>query len=271
MKKIASSLKNWLHKKQIKSTIRRFDDKVDHTQWSGAEFYSSYFTPFPLDPPHSYSPQGAARSNKINSEVGSLAANITSELKNKIVGFLGKDTRLDDIYLFWYNPEKCNEWSLSNSWHDDNVGHRIKIYVCFEGNGNTPTVVIPNSYNKPYSPRKSEISRFIGKRNTEDAFNQAKLAYKSGDIAMFDTSCLHRGLYEEPAGMRAVLVMEYIDRNKANIIAGKSPCGPAMSRNGKVTFSHQAYEALNSTGLIDNSLIRKNGDKYEYSLSFKTS
>lgn len=268
LRKIAFSLKNWLYKKQITSTIRRMDEKVDHTQWPGAEFHPDYFKPFSLGYPEKYSPQGVARSNDIDSEVGELAAKITTDFKEKIVGFLGEDTRLDDIYLFWYDPDKREEWSLSNSWHDDNVGHRIKIYVCFEGNGNTPTVVIPNSYNKPYTPRKSEIARFVGKRDIENAENQVKLAYKSGDIAMFDTACLHRGLYEEPAGLRAVLVMEYIDRKKANIIAGKSPCGPAMSRTGKVTFSQEAYDALNETGLIDNAIIKKNGDRYEYSLAF---
>ncbi|HHX4831926.1 hypothetical protein OMP46_12720 [Acinetobacter baumannii] len=266
LKKILLSLVNWVRKSQIISTIRRFDKDIDHTKWQGAEFFPNYFEPFKLVPPTGYNPQGVHRNNTIENDIGEVAAKITTEFKDKIVEFLGKDVRLDDIYMFWYDPDKRQEWSLSNSWHDDNVGHRIKIFVCFEGNGNTPTVVIPNSYNKPYKPNTSEILRFAGKRNINSNNGEIKLAYKSGDIAMFDTACLHRGLYEEPAAIRSVLVMEYIDRNKANIIAGKSPCGPGMSRTGKVVFKEGAYKALKNTGLIDDQLIKKENDEYIYSL-----
>ncbi|PPC22508.1 hypothetical protein AbaHC9436_00520 [Acinetobacter baumannii] len=266
LKKILLSLVNWVRKSQIISTIRRFDKDVDHNKWCGAEFFPNSFEPFYLSPPSNYNPQGVHRNNIIEDNIGDVAAKVTAQFKDKIVDFLGADVRLDDIYMFWYDPNKRKEWSLSNSWHDDNVGHRIKIFVCFEGNGNTPTVVIPNSYNKPYKPNTSEILRFAGKRNINSNNGEIKLAYKSGDIAMFDTACLHRGLYEEPAAIRSVLVMEYIDRNKANIIAGKSPCGPGMSRTGKVVFKEGAYKALKNTGLIDDQLIKKENDEYIYSL-----
>jgi len=267
LRKFIGSILNWIRKQQITSTIRRFDEAVDHSKWQGADFYPNYFTPFKIPTPSQYNIQGMHRKNTIENDVGELAAKITQDFKEKLTNFLGKDIRLDDIYLFWYDPSKCKEWSLSNSWHDDNVGHRIKIYVCFEGNGNTPTVVIPNSYNKPYKQNKSEISRFAGKRDTTSNQREIKLNYKAGDIAMFDTSCLHRGLYEEPAAPRTVLVMEYIDRNKANIISGKSPCGPGMSRTGQVIFKEEAYKALKDTGLIDEKLIVKKGNEYIYSLA----
>jgi len=266
LRKFISSILNWIRKQQITSTIRRFDETVDHSKWQGADFFPNYFQPFKLDKPVQYNPQGVYRNNTIENNVGELAAKITLDFKEKLINFLGENVRLDDIYLFWYDPSKREEWSLSNSWHDDNVGHRIKIYVCFEGNGNTPTVVIPNSYNKPYKQNKTEILRFTGKRNITENIQQIKLNYKAGDIAMFDTSCLHRGLYEEPATLRSVLVIEYIDRNKANIIADRSPCGPGMSRTGKVIFKENAYYALKETGLIDEKLIKKENDEYIYSL-----
>lgn len=267
LKQYLRSALNWFQKQQIIGHIRKYDFAVDHNSWVGAEFYPSYFTPFALPQPANYGSLGIFQTSTIENNVGDLAAKIASDFKSKLVGFLGKDTRLDDIYLFWFDPTKRKEWSLSNSWHDDNVGHRIKIFVCFEGNGNTPTVVIPNSYNKPYKPRVSEIGRFAGKRNVVSVENEIRLNYKSGDVAMFDTACLHRGLYEEPSAVRTVLVMEFIDRNKANTIAGKSPCGPGMSRNAKVIFKEGAYKALKGTNLLDEGLIKKIGDEYHYSLS----
>lgn len=267
LKRILRSLRNWIQKQQITNTIRHFDEKVDHTKWQGADFFPDYFSPFKLPMPPKYDAQGIYYSTLIEDNVGALAAKITEDFKDKIFDFLGPDTRLDDIYLFWYDPSKRKEWSLSNSWHDDNVGHRIKIYVCFEGNGNTPTVVIPNSYNKPYKQNKSEILRFSGRRDITTNQKEIKLSYKSGDVAIFDTTCLHRGLYEEPAAVRSVLVMEYINRNKANLITGKAPCGPGTSRTGKILFTENTYKALKATGLIDEQLIEKQENKYFYAQS----
>lgn len=266
LKKVVGAIRSWVQKYSITSTIQKFDKQIDHTKWQGAEFFPNYFVPYKLTPPTKYSAQGTYREITIDNDLGAIASKITEDFKPKLKSLLGGDLRLDDIYLFWYDPSKRTEWSLSNSWHDDNVGHRIKIFVCFEGNGTTPTVVIPNSYNKPYKMRSSEYKRFLGGRNIDEVTEEIKLAYQKGDIAMFDTSCLHRGLYEEPAAVRAVLVMEYIDRNKANIIAGKSPCGPGMSRTGKVIFEEGAYKHLKETGLIDDQLIKKVGSEYVYSL-----
>lgn len=162
LKKVIGAIRSWLQKYSITTTINKFDEKLDHTSWKGAEFYPNYFQPFALVPPSNYSSQGTYRQIKIDDKLGEVAANITEDFKDKLVSLLGDNVRLDDIYLFWYDPEKRTEWSLSNSWHDDNVGHRIKIFVCFEGNGTTPTVVIPNSFNKPYKMRNSEYKRFLG-------------------------------------------------------------------------------------------------------------
>lgn len=264
---IIQKIKNRLTYLSNKRNIRKFDRSVDHNSWCGAEFHSAYFEPFSLPEPKGPFSYGTYRDTVITDQVGLFAAKIVDDFKEKIVGFLGDHARLDDIYLFWYDPAQRDKWSFSNSWHDDNVGHRIKIYVCFEGNGTTPTVVVPNSYNKPYKLRKGERRRFAGIRDTTSIESEVRLAYKSGDIAMFDTSCLHRGLYEEPAAKRSVLVMEFIDRRKCNKIAGILPCAPGMSPLGRVIFESQAYAALLRTGLLDEDLISSANDRYEYSLA----
>lgn len=127
--------------------------------------------------------------------------------------------------------------------------------------------MIPNSYNKPYTRRKEERQRFANIRDTSSRPGEFRLAYKAGDVAIFDTSCLHRGLYEEPAARRAVLALEFIDRDKCNKIAGILPCAPGMSPTGKVLFEQGAYEALRQTGLLDETLIAREGEYYSYSLA----
>lgn len=264
---LLQKIKNRLTYLHNRSAIRLYDARVDHTSWSGADFHENYFEPVALPEPAGPYKHGVCRKLTIDAQVGALAASLIDDFKGKIIGFLGDRVRLDDIYLFWYDPEKRDTWSYSGSWHDDNVGHRIKIYACFEGNGTTPTVVLPHSYNKPYSRRPLERQRFAGVRDTDSRAGEVRLAYKAGDVAIFDTSCLHRGLYEEPAARRAVLVMEFIDRDKCNAIAGGLPCGPGMSRTGKVIFEPGAYEALAKTGLLDEELITRDGEHYSYSLA----
>lgn len=257
---------NHIRKLRIRSTIRKFDQGVDTNIWPGASFYEDYFTPFEIPAPSVYNSQGVARSNRVDDKVAVVAKAIIDDFSSFIVSYLGGKVRLDDMYLFWFDPDKITDWSLSNSWHDDNVGSRIKVYVCFSGNGSTPTVVLPNSHNKPYSPRLSEISRFAGARNIKLRENQIALRYKSGDVAMFDTSCLHRGLYEQPAAKRTVLVLEFINRDKSNVIAGFSPCGPGMSRTGEVVFDEKAIELIRQTGMLDEELLSEKNGEYIYSL-----
>ena len=266
IKKMLSPYINHARKLKIKPIIRRYDKDVVTTSWSGASFYEGYFIPFDISPPEKFSPQGVARSNVINAEVAEVAEKVILEFKDFIVGYLGENVRLDDIYMFWFDPEKVTSWSLSNSWHDDNVGSRIKVFVCFDGNGKTPTVVIPSSHNNPYSPRREEISRFSGVRSTHQIDTQIALRYKSGDLAMFDTSCLHRGLYEQPSAKRTVLVLEFINRDKSNRIVGYAPCGPGMSKVGEVHFDEASFRLLKGTGLLDESLISTERGKYIYSI-----
>ncbi len=255
-----------MRKLKIKPIIRHYDKNVAVASWSGASFHENYFSPFEVPPPVGFSSQGVARSNVISDAVAEVAHAVITDFKGFIIDYLGSSVRLDDIYMFWFDPAKVSNWSLSNSWHDDNVGSRIKIFVCFEGGGNTPTVVIPNSHNHPYSPRKEEISRFAGVRNIQNVENQVALRYKSGDLAMFDTSCLHRGLYEQPSAKRTVLVLEFIDRDKSNRIVGYAPCGPGMSKVGEVFFGEEGMNLLKTSGMLDESLISYESGGYVYSL-----
>ncbi len=266
LKKILNPYVNHARKLKIKPIIRHYDKDVRVASWSGASFHEAYFSPFDIPPPAKFNAQGVARSNVIDAKVAEVACKVIADFGGFITDYLGSNVRLDDIYMFWFDPDKVENWSLSNSWHDDNVGSRVKVFVCFNGDGSTPTVVVPNSHNIPYSPRKEEISRFSGVRNTQDVAGQVELRYKSGDLAMFDTSCLHRGLYEQPSAKRTVLVLEFIDRDKSNRIVGYAPCGPGMSKVGEVIFDEAGFKLLEGTGLLDESLVSAQCGNYVYSL-----
>lgn len=266
IKKLLNPYINHARKLKIKPIIRHYDKDIQVNSWSGASYHEGYFSPTDILPPVKFNAQGVARSNFIDNSVAEVAHKVINDFGSFIRNYLGSDVRLDDIYMFWFDPEKVETWSLSNSWHDDNVGSRIKIFACFNGTGTTPTVVLPNSHNKPYTPRREEISRFSGVRNTQDVEGQIELRYKSGDLAMFDTSCLHRGLYEQPSAKRTVLVLEFINREKSNRIVGHAPCGPGMSRTGEVIFEEAGLELLKGTGMLDDDLLSAEHGNFTYSL-----
>ena len=63
---------------------------------------------------------------------------ITPEVRS----YLGKDSFLDGIYWRETSAIKSHvklKYSNSISWHTDNVGNRLKLFLCIEGDGGQPT------------------------------------------------------------------------------------------------------------------------------------
>jgi hypothetical protein len=107
----------------------------------------------------------------------------------------------------------------------------------------------------------------MGKIDTSKRNDEIYLRYSEGDVAIFDTNLIHRGLYEEPASQRTVIVVEFINRHKSNKISGRAPCGPGSTPSGVVTFANDAYQEILRTQMLDLDLIRSDGDLHSYSIS----
>lgn len=247
--------------------IRAIDRDVPVHVWHGSAFYPGAARSVDLPRPVDFDETGTHLSRRITAQMGEVAADVVGWLAPFIREYLGDHARLDDLVLFWFDPSRTRAFNISGSWHDDNVGHRLKTYICLQGDGSTPTVVLPDSHRRPYAVRLAEIGRAMGREDHAPKDGEERLAYRTGDVAIFDTHCLHRGLYEEPAGERVVLVAEFVNRYKADAISGKAPCGPGGCPTGKVLFSPEAYIALGGTGLIDERLTRPVDGGIEYSLS----
>lgn len=140
---------------------------------------------------------------------------------------------------------------MSGAWHDDNCGHRLKMFICVHGDGSTPTLYLPGSHRSRYRFGVLELLRFSGRGDSKSRVGEVALRYSSGDVAVFDTNGLHRGKYEHSACERIVIVAEFINRKKSDVISGRAPCGPGSKPNGEVIFSSAAFEILNTSGLID--------------------
>jgi hypothetical protein len=200
-------------------------------------------------------------SNVINKDVALILAKSIKLLEKDIIDYLGSESRLDGLSVWWFDPTISEKHGVSGGWHQDNCGNRLKLYICLEGDGSTPTIIQKDSHKNLYSFGIKDLIRFIGKADTEDRENEIRLAYKSGDISIFDPHMMHRGLYETPATKRVVILAEFINRNKGNAIHQHAPCGP-----NKVRFDNDAFDIVNSTRFIDHNLINNNTDFYDYSI-----
>ena len=237
--------------------------------FKGYAFAEKVLNPQSMQQPATFDRFGMFTSRDITLPLASLAYDAIDYFKLDIIQYLGADCRLDDLYCSWFNPQRASIKNVSGGWHDDNCGHRLKIFICIKGDGSTPTVILPESNRRPYSFRSSEFIRFFGYADQRSLPGEVFLRYKTGDIAMFDTNGLHRGLYEETASERVVLIAEFMNRQKSNKISGKAPCGPGSAPMGKVCFDADASKLIIKTGLIDTQLCRQVGGGFEYSLSHR--
>ena len=143
--------------------------------------------------------------------------------------------------------------SVSGSWHTDDLGKKINLFLCVEGNGTMPTAFIPGSHKKKYNPNLLINFRHFNVKNFKKNQNEILLKYKKNDCAMFDSNGLHRGIYEkETTKDRIVLQMQFLDIQKVYQLGFKKTPKLFMYKNTKPIFRDKKE---NEKLLIDNSLI----------------
>ena len=77
---------------------------------------------------------------RLSEEHADALAEIIGAIEDPILAYLGVDAKLDGVSWSESNKEKSRS-SISAFWHTDNVGARIKVFVCLDGDGSQPTVI----------------------------------------------------------------------------------------------------------------------------------
>jgi hypothetical protein len=272
VKKILLIYRDFLGKIEISESINKYDDEIRISGDSSGYWFIKggigNFEKYEKHKKSKYDEYGFYVTREIDKALASTALECIKLFKNDIFNFLGPDTRLDDIYLTSFDPAKVKKNSNSGNWHRDNCGHRLKIFACLEGDGTSPTLIIPKTNQVPYKftfiefLRQLKLLPWVKKTNAP-----VELRYQKGDLAMFDTHLLHRGGYEKSRSKRDILVIEFINKHKSNEISGLAPCGPGSNKNGMVKFSETAFQLLSSLSLLDYKLIKKLEDNsYSYTI-----
>lgn len=187
----------------------------------------------------------------------------SQSLSKKVKEYLGANVRIDDAYL---KTIKDDLKSVSEGWHNDNVGYRLKLFIVFDVEGEpAPTVVLPTARPSLYKFNIIEdTARIIFERSsTSNRLGQVVVNYQGGTCLLFDTNIEHRGGYSESRGVRHCIVVEFIDREKAEKIKQFSPCGPLQGK-GRIRISGKP-ELIEKSDLLDKSILNKvRDDLFDY-------
>jgi hypothetical protein len=173
--------------------------------------------------------------------------------------YLGPSLRLDNYYFHGTTPVSSR--SVSSSWHTDNVGHRIKMFITLHSDGETPTAYIPGSNRKLFRMPVAEQLRFFGIPDYRKKRHEELIRHEVGSVALLDTNGLHRGVYEASPFQRLCFVIEFINRKKANALVGRGlPIGPGRIAPGcdPTRFTDEAVAIL--ADLLDKNLLHSLDD-----------
>ncbi len=194
---------------------------------------------------------------------------IFDKLNPMIINYIGKNAKLDNIMFNLTTKEHANSKASSN-WHTDNVGARLKVFICFKGDGSQPTYIIPSKtkYPKMFYFLKSylmEVFRWLGKSNKIKIKNEISLIHKTGTINVLDTNLLHRGCYENATKDRYELKLEFSDPAK-HFFARRVLLSPIGTEKMYSFFFHKDFLKLNSfSSLLDQKrTYKKLKDHYLY-------
>ena len=188
---------------------------------------------------------------------------IFSKITPRVRDYLGDNCFLDGIN--WFVSEN-SEQSISENWHTDNVGNRIKVFICVDGDGSQPTYIIPSKDRIP-SQRQwlfntlNELRRWVGRKNKNKLVGEKALEHKTGTVFLFDTQLLHRGSYFTGRSRRVIFHLEFSDPSKHEISRG--PIGTQEVNSFR--FSKELLEIQPFTNILDSKRIQKQNELLQYS------
>ncbi len=191
--------------RRVKKNIINSEDKDLR---NGYKFFENYLSKDDL----SYLNKYFTHKNFFSNETIKLFEFVEKNFLSYIKSYLGKNTKL---YSIDFNTIEPNISDISGSWHNDNLGNNLKLYICLEGYGDCPTTLVPNENTKNYYPNIFFNLRSLGIKNQKSKKNEIELKFNTGDCAIFDTIAPHRGKYENINNKkRKCIILNFLDIEK---------------------------------------------------------
>lgn len=185
----------------------------------------------------------------IPSDKSPLIKEIFDVISEEVRLYLGPDAYLDGIN--WMNVSPKSK-SISENWHTDNVGNRLKLFICVNGDGSLPTHVIPSEHRIPsrsewFAHTIRELIRWVGYENSSKDIKEITLKHRKGTMFMFDTQLFHRGGYSNGSAQRTIFHMEFSNPEKHKVSRG--PIGSKTFNS--FDFDSQLLDISSFRSLLD--------------------
>ena len=247
-------LRTYYHFTKHGFVIRRFDRRTGPRANSISPFslWQNGYVRYPPAPPEIL--QAAQRMDGgvkfvIDDNTLPVIAYLIDLVRDDVKRYLGSEARVDDIYMNEIPRSSDAFKSVSGSWHTDNVGHRLKLFFCIEGNGDVPTGYRPGTNQRPYRPSIRQHKRFMGRNDFTRRADEIRLDHVTGSTILFDTNGEHRGIYDEQHGKRLVLLIEFSDRRKSDKLMNGLMIGPwrGFLLTKPIVRNHSRYLMLDPT------------------------
>lgn len=148
-------------------------------------------------------------------------------LMNIVLNYIGKNAKLDSVEIqkIFYNAESK---SISEKWHYDNVGRRLKVFYYLNSTKNIFTEYLNKTnqiiHNK-YSIRGSRVTDNVISKHIS---NIETFYPEVNSILIIDTNGYHRGVYRDNLkknnnnNFREMIVMEFSNIKKSEVFYGTS-------------------------------------------------
>ncbi len=165
------------------------------------------------------------RNYRISNQIIKKNSLIDKILKNKKIQnilklYIGNNVKLDFIEVgrIKFNQK---EKSISEKWHYDTVGRRIKIFIYLNSNKNISTDYVLSSNQLTKKNFTTKGSRYENSSILNNNNKIFKAFPKIGSIFIFDTNGIHKGNYRNNKKTniheyRDTIQLEFSDKNKSN-------------------------------------------------------
>lgn len=191
-------------------------------------------------------------------------------LKKILIGYLGKDVKLDLIEANMYTLNS-DIMSSSEKWHYDVVGKRIKIFLFLNNCDAIFTQYVDGTNNLSHNNYTSSGSRISDYKIKKKYKKISKITPKKGSLFIFDTNGFHKGVYrnsnlKDQKSKRCTIQMEFSSKSKSDKLVNLN-CNSIGVRN--VFFSQQCdlNNYLIDTGYL-NELV--DGKMFFYDQDYST-
>ncbi|WP_320668162.1 hypothetical protein [Prochlorococcus sp. MIT 1307] len=192
------------------------------------------------------------------------------QLSKPILDYLGPEAKIDGVNFFIRsNKDSVTPKGFSTYWHTDNVGARLKVFVCFEGDGSNPTIISPPQKRPPSINYQIysyfiELLRWLNFANRFRLSNEIYLAHRTGSIFLLDTQVLHRGSWENSISTRHLLQFEFSNPKKHDLMQGvlEGPIGTKEYNTFK--FHECLLKSSCFSNFLDKKRVKRIGEYLEY-------